>query len=81
MRLSCIQADRIFLGVASESLKPDNLVLLRSLKNMEYGTHAGKRSVHGLFWAKKFRFSRIWGFHKNYFIKPSFSYRNRPDVN
>ncbi len=84
MQLSCKQADRIFWGIAlCTSLKLDNLVLLRGLMTL-YGTHAGKMSVnvHGLFWAtgkknnrkkvQNFDFSRIWGFHKNLFIKPSF---------
>ncbi len=56
---------------------------------MLYGNHAGKMSVnaHGLFWAtgkkkvKNLDFSRIWGFHKNLLIKPSFSYTNAPNSN
>ncbi len=30
---------------------------------------------------KHIDFSRIWGFHKNLLIKPSFSYPNAPNSN
>ncbi len=53
-----------------------------------YGIHAGKMSVHTGYFElqattkkENVDFSRIWGFHKNVFIKPSFSDPNAPNSN
>ncbi len=50
--------------------------ILHSLVNYNV-THAGKMSRNDTGWLQNVDFSRIWGFHKNGFIKPSSSNPNQ----